>query len=62
MVPLARLHVVAPHQSLADVLPLLAGHNINQLPVLGDGRLVGMVSRDAIVNLLEVRRTLKPVA
>lgn len=62
MVPLARLHVVAPHQSLADVLPLIAGHNINQLPVLEDGRLVGMVSRDAIVNLLEVRRTLKPVA
>jgi Zn-dependent protease/CBS domain-containing protein len=58
MIPLARLHVVAPQQSLSDVLPLMAGRDVNQLPVLENGALVGVVSRDAIVQYLEVQRSL----
>ena len=58
MIPLARLHVVSPQQSLSDVLPLMAGRDVNQLPVQQNGALVGIVSRDAIVHYLEVRRSL----
>jgi Zn-dependent protease/CBS domain-containing protein len=58
MVPVARLHVVAPEQSLNDVLPLMAGGDVNQLPVVQNGALVGILSRDAIVRYLEVRRGL----
>src|SRR5260221_8526868 len=58
MIPLSRLHVVTPQQSLSDVLPLMAGHDVNQLPVVQNGALVGIVSRDAIVQYLEVRRGL----
>jgi Zn-dependent protease/CBS domain-containing protein len=58
MVPLSRLHVVAPEQSLNDVLPLMAGRDVNQLPVVQDGTLVGVLSRDAIIQYLEVRRGL----
>jgi Zn-dependent protease/CBS domain-containing protein len=58
MIPLERLHVVSPQQSLNDVLPLMAGRDVNQLPVVQDGRLVGILSRDAIVRFLEVRRGL----
>jgi Zn-dependent protease/CBS domain-containing protein len=58
MVPLERLHVVSPQQPLSDVLPLMAGRDVNQLPVVQDGALVGVVSRDAIVHYLEVRRSL----
>ena len=58
MVPLERLHVVSPQQPLSDVLPLMAGRDVNQLPVVQDGALVGVVSRDAIVQYLEVRRSL----
>jgi Zn-dependent protease/CBS domain-containing protein len=58
MVPLARLHVVAPGQSLNDVLPLMAGGDVNQLPVVQNGTLVGVLSRDAIIQYLEVRRGL----
>lgn len=58
MIPLDRLHVVSPQQSLNDVLPLMAGRDVNQLPVVQDGRLVGVLSRDAIVRFLEVRRNL----
>jgi Zn-dependent protease/predicted transcriptional regulator len=58
MIPLSRLHVVTPQQSLSDVLPLMAGRDVNQLPVVENGALVGILSRDAIVRYLEVRRSL----
>jgi Zn-dependent protease len=58
MIPLSRLHVVTPQQSLSDVLPLMAGRDVNQLPVVENGALVGILSRDAIVHYLEVRRSL----
>jgi Zn-dependent protease len=58
MIPLERLHAVRPQQSLNEVLPLMASHDVNQLPVVEDGRLVGMLSRDAIVRYVEVRRGL----
>jgi CBS domain-containing protein len=58
MIPLDRLHVVSPQQSLNDVLPLMVSQDVNQLPVVQDGRLVGVLSRDAIMRYLEVRRNL----
>ncbi len=58
MIPLSRLHVVAPQQSLNDVLPLMNDHDVNQLPVVQDGTLVGILSRDAIIRYLEARRGL----
>ena len=58
MISLDRLHIVSPLQSLNDVLPLMAGRDVNQLPVVQDGHLVGVLSRDAIVRYLEVRRSL----
>ncbi|HLJ34630.1 MAG TPA: CBS domain-containing protein, partial [Ktedonobacteraceae bacterium] len=56
MIPLDRLHTVTPDQQLNDVLPLMTGRDVNQLPVVQDGRLVGILSRDAIMRFLEVRR------
>jgi len=58
MVPVERLHVVTPQQSLNDVLPLMAGRDVNQLPVVQNGVPVGIVSRDAAMRYLEVRRSL----
>src|SRR5256714_6749028 len=58
MIPLSRLHVVSPQQSLSDVLPLMAGRDVNQLPVVQNDALVGIVRRDAIIHFLEVRRRL----
>jgi CBS domain-containing protein len=45
-------------QSLRDVLPLMSGQDVNQLPVVQDGRLVGVLSRDAIIRALQVRQSL----
>lgn len=58
MIPLARLHVATPQQSLSDVLPLMAGRDVNQLPVVDHGAPVGILSRDAIIGYLDVRRSL----
>jgi Zn-dependent protease/predicted transcriptional regulator len=60
MIPLERLHAVQPQQRLTDVLPLMARQDVNQLPVIQDGRLVGIVARDSIVRYLEFRRGLSP--
>jgi Zn-dependent protease len=58
MIPRESLHVVTPQQSLNDVLPLMVGRDVNQLPVVQDERVVGVLSRDAIVRYLEIRRSL----
>jgi len=58
MIPTQRLHTVAPQQSLREALPLMTGQDVNQLPVVQDGRLVGILTRDAIMRALEVRRSL----
>jgi CBS domain-containing protein len=50
MTPLARLHSVAPSQAASTVLALLAESGVNQLPVLDDGRLMGLVTREDILK------------
>ncbi|GER90693.1 peptidase M50 [Dictyobacter vulcani] len=58
MVPLARLHVVTAEQNLNDVLPLMVGQDLNQLPVVEDGHLTGSVSRENIMRFVEIKRSL----
>ncbi len=58
MLPLERLHVTRPDQPLSEVLTLMARQDVNQLPVVDGGRLVGVLSRAAVVRFLEVRRGL----
>lgn len=58
MIPGERLHTVTSQQSLSDALPLMTGQDVNQLPVVQDGRLVGVLTREGIMRALEVRRNL----
>lgn len=58
MVPAERLHTVTPQQSLSEVLPLMTGRDVNQLPVVQDGKLAGVLTRDAIIRSVEIRRSL----
>ncbi len=58
MVPRNRLVVVSPQQRLSEVQELMVRHNIHQVPVVQGDRLVGMISRDAMIRFLEVRRGL----
>jgi len=51
------VHTVKPHESVAHARALLERFRINQLPVLVDGRLVGIVTdrdvRDAYPSVVE---------
>ncbi|MBV9230376.1 MAG: site-2 protease family protein [Chloroflexi bacterium] len=58
MIPVERLHTATPQQSVKEALPLMSGQDINQLPVVQDGKLVGVLTRDAIIRALQVRRGL----
>lgn len=58
MRPRSTLYVAAPEQGLSDLVKNLARRDINQVPVVRHGRLVGMVSREAIVSFLEVHQSL----
>ena len=58
MIPLGKLHVAQPQQRMTDVLPLMAQADVNQAPVMQNGQLVGLLSRDAIVRYLDIRQSL----
>lgn len=58
MIPLDRMHTATPEQSVKDALPLMTGKDINQLPVVQDGRLVGVLTREAIIRAIQVRQSL----
>jgi Zn-dependent protease/predicted transcriptional regulator len=59
MRPLGELHVVAPDTPVLDALKLVASNDVNQLPVVVNGVLQGMVSRSQLVQLLQVRSQLQ---
>ncbi len=58
MTPREQLQTVGPDEELSNALGILAEHDINQLPVVTDGRLVGLLSRSNVLGLLQVRQEL----
>jgi Zn-dependent protease/predicted transcriptional regulator len=58
MTPLDKLKHVSPKEDLSTVLKILAENDINQVPVIDDGNIVGMVARDNIVNFVHLRQQL----
>ncbi len=59
MRPLQELHVIAPDTTVLDALKLLASNDVNQLPVVANGTLQGIVSRSQLLQLLQVRSQLQ---
>lgn len=55
MTPAAKLITVKSEDGAATALKTLASNDINQLPVLEEGKLVGLVSRRDIILWLQVR-------
>jgi Zn-dependent protease/CBS domain-containing protein len=58
MRPLQSLHPVRPDASAGDALEQMGREHVNQLPVVFDGRLEGVVTRSYLVHLWHVRREL----
>ena len=59
MLPIERLTVVSPEMPVSEALALLAKANVNQLPVVADGRLEGILSRERVLQFLYVRAELE---
>jgi signal-transduction protein with cAMP-binding, CBS, and nucleotidyltransferase domain len=62
MLPAARLRTVTPETPLKNALEVMAANDLNQLPVLANGRLLGMVSRSQVLQLFQTRAELKAQA
>src|SRR5260370_10283673 len=58
MIPLERLHVVTPQQSLSDVLPLMAGRGGTPFPLVPNKALFGIPIPQALFHHLVERRRL----
>ncbi|HYU75585.1 MAG TPA: site-2 protease family protein [Ktedonobacteraceae bacterium] len=56
---LEQVYTTTPEQPLQDVLKMMGTQDINQVPVIQDGRLVGLLSRESIIRYLQVRQSLK---
>ncbi len=52
------LHVIEPETDLNTAMRLIAQHNVNQVLVLHDGQLVGMLSRADIIHHLQFSQDL----
>ena len=59
MRPLEELHIITPDTQVLDALKLMAGKDVNQLPVVANGTLQGIVSRSQLVQLLQARSELQ---
>jgi Zn-dependent protease/CBS domain-containing protein len=58
MRPLAKLHIITPDTQVLDALKLMAANDVNQLPVVANGTLQGVVSRSQLMQLLQARSEL----
>ena len=59
MIPLPKLYTATPDQELSSAFQRMVEHDVHQMPVLQDGRLVGMLTRDAILQFLQLRQELE---
>ena len=60
MTPTPRLRTVMPTDDLRQAIQLMADNRYHQLPVVDQGRLVGILDRDHIVQYLHRRELISP--
>jgi Zn-dependent protease/CBS domain-containing protein len=58
MRPLNRLRTVSPDTPVVDALQAMGQEDLNQLPVVSNGRMEGMLSRSQILRVLQARSEL----
>ena len=55
MVPADRIVTVGPQTGVIEAMRLMREHDVHQLPVIEDGRMVGMVTRGDVMRQIELR-------
>jgi len=59
MRPIEELHIITPDMQVLEAFKLMASNDVNQLPVVANGTLQGIVSRSQLVQLLQARSELQ---
>jgi predicted transcriptional regulator len=62
MLPIDRIHSASPEEPALAVLERMQREDINQMPVISEGRIVGMIARDTILRVLQTRLQLGHLA
>jgi Zn-dependent protease len=57
--PFDQIRTTTPATSVTEVLELMVRENINQLPVMLNGKLVGVISRNHIIQYIQTQAELK---
>jgi Zn-dependent protease len=55
MTPIDRVKLVRPDDDLSSVMHLLTEEDVNQVPVVEDNNIVGMVARDNLLSFIHLR-------
>ncbi|HEV8384704.1 MAG TPA: site-2 protease family protein, partial [Candidatus Acidoferrales bacterium] len=55
MIPREKVHVTSPREPVLKLLERMQTEDINQMPVVSDGRVVGLISRDSILRVIQTR-------
>ncbi len=55
MHPLDQLHTISPDTPVSEALETMVRENVNQLPVVREGRFTGIISRSNVLRLLKTR-------
>ena len=58
MTPMEKLKVARPDQDVLSVLEQMDESNINQMPVVREGRVIGLIARDNLIRFLRTRSEL----
>jgi Zn-dependent protease/predicted transcriptional regulator len=58
MHPLEKLHTINPDTPITEALETMVRENVNQLPVVRDGRFAGIISRRNVLQMLQTRMEL----
>jgi len=56
MVPADKIKWIRPDQDLSIALSLMTEQDLNQLPVVENGNVVGMIARDNLLSFINIRR------
>ena len=58
MTPVDKVKVAHPNQDALSILEQMDENNINQMPVVSEGRVIGLIARDNLIRFLRTRSEL----
>lgn len=59
MAPIDKLNVARPDQDALSVLEQMDENDINQMPIVSEGRIIGLITRDNLIRFLHIRSELR---